>query len=99
MRRTCPATCRQVPMLLQDNRQIERATKTESVPAHAREIRQGDVRETIEQHGQQDVANGSPRQVRAGAMMRSISKRLMRIELAQRIIVLAIFEDVLVSIG
>jgi hypothetical protein len=44
------------------------------VPAHARGIRQGHVGEALEQHGQQDDANGSPRQVRARAMMRAVAK-------------------------
>ena len=40
-----------VPTLLQLNRQIERAAETESVPAHARGIRQGHFGEALEQHG------------------------------------------------
>ena len=39
------------PVLLQEKRQIERAPETESVPAHARGIRQGHVGEALEQHG------------------------------------------------
>src|ERR1700730_3540661 len=70
------------PVLLEENRQIERAAETESVPAHARGIRQGHVREALEQHGQQDGADGSPRQVRARAMMRAVAKGLVRIGLA-----------------
>ena len=76
--------------LLQEKRQIERAAETESVPAHARGIRQGHVGEALEQHGQQDDANGSPRQVRARAMMRAVAKNLVRIGLAQPVVVLAI---------
>src|SRR5260370_14201293 len=87
------------PVLLQEKRQIERAAETESVPAHARGIKQGHVGEALEQHGQQDGANGSPRQVRARAMMRAVAKGLVRIGLAPSVVVLAIFEDVLVSIG
>src|SRR4030088_3190851 len=87
------------PVLLQEKRQMERAAETESVPAHARGIKQGHVGEALEQHWQQDGANGSPRQVRACAMMRAVAKGLVRIGLAQRVIVLAIFEDVLVSVG
>ena len=49
------------PVLLQEKRQIERAAETESVPAHARGIKQGHVGEALEQHWQQDGANGSPR--------------------------------------
>src|SRR6202790_2488765 len=64
------------PVLLQENRQIERAAEPESVPAHARGIRQGHVGEALEQHREQDGANGSPRQVRAGAMMRAVPKGL-----------------------
>jgi hypothetical protein len=56
------------PVLLQEKRQIERAAEAESVPAHARGIKQGHVGEALEQHWQQDGANGSPRQVRARAM-------------------------------
>src|ERR1700685_4654519 len=67
------------PALLQENRQIERAAESESVPAHARGIRQGHVGEALEQHWQQDGANGSPRQVRARAMMRAVAKGLVRI--------------------
>jgi hypothetical protein len=84
---------------LQENRQIERAAETESVPAHARRIRQGHVGEALEQHRHQDVADRSPRQVRARAMMRAVAKGLVRIGLAKRVVVLAIFEDVLVSVG
>ena len=80
------------PVLLQENRQIERAAETESVPAHARGIRQGHVGEAFEQHGQQDGANGSPRQVRARAMMRAVAKNLVRIGLAQPVVVLAIYK-------
>ena len=77
--------------LLQEKRQIERAA--ESVPAHARGIRQGHVGEALEQHGQQDDANGSPRQVRARAMMmRAVAKNLVRIGLAQPVVVLAIYK-------
>ena len=47
------------PLLLQENRQIERATETETVPAHARRIRQGHLGEALEQHGQENLANGS----------------------------------------
>src|SRR5882724_13113470 len=86
-------------VLLQENRQIERAAETESVPAYARGIRQGHVGEALEQHGQQDGANGSARQVRARAMMRAVAKGLVRIGLAQPVVVLAIFEGVLVSVG
>ncbi len=78
--------------LLQEKRQIERAAETESVPAHARGIRQGHVGEALEQHGQQDDANGSPRQVRARAMMRAVAKNLVRIGLAQPVVVLAIYK-------
>ena len=78
--------------LLQEKRQIERAAETESVPAHARGIRQGHVGEALEQHGQQDDANGSPRQVRARAMMRAVAKGLVRIGLAQPVVVLAIYK-------
>ena len=46
-------------VLLQEKRQIERAAETESVPAHARGIRQGHVGEALKQHWQQDGANGS----------------------------------------
>src|SRR5579863_6969731 len=49
------------PVLLQEKRQIERAAETESVPAHARGIKQGHVGEALEQHWQQNGANGSPR--------------------------------------
>ena len=49
------------PVLLQEKRQIERAAETESVPAHARGIKQGHVGEALEQHWQQDGANGLPR--------------------------------------
>jgi hypothetical protein len=87
------------PVLLQQKRQIERAAETESVPAHARGIRQAHVGEALKQHGQQDDANGSPRQVRARTMMRAVAKGLVRIGLAQRVVVLAIFEGVLVSVG
>jgi hypothetical protein len=87
------------PVLMQEKRQIERAAETESVPAHARGIRQGHVGEALEQHGEQDDANGSPRQVRARAMMRAVAKGLVRIGLAQPVVVLAIFEGVLVSVG
>src|ERR1700730_13797046 len=55
----------QAELLLQENRQIERAAETESVPAHARGIRQGHVGKALEQHGEQDGDNGSSRQVRA----------------------------------
>ena len=78
--------------LLQEKRQIERAAETESVPAHARGIRQGHVGEALEQHGQQDDANRSPRQVRARAMMRAVAKNLVRIGLAQPVVVLAIYK-------
>ena len=37
-------------VLLQEDRQIERAAETEPVPAHARGIRQGHVGEALEQH-------------------------------------------------
>ena len=84
---------------MQENRQIERAAETESVPAHARGIRQGHVGEALEQHGYQDRANGSPRQVRARAVMRAVAKGLVRIGLTQPAIVFAIVEDVLVPIG
>src|ERR1700684_3921098 len=87
------------PFLLQEKRQIERAAETESVPAHARGIKQGHVGEALEQHWQQDGANGSPRQLRARAMMRAVAKGLVRIGLAQPVVVLAIFEGVLVSVG
>src|SRR6266436_6530848 len=83
------------PVLLEANRQIERAAEAESVPAHARGIRQGHVGEALEQHGQQDDTNGSPRQVRARAMMRAVAKGLVRIGLAQPVVVLAIFEGIL----
>jgi hypothetical protein len=43
-------------------------------------------------HGQQDDANGSPRQVRARAMMRAVAKGLVRIGLAQPVVVLAIYK-------
>src|SRR5882757_5468531 len=86
-------------VLLQEKRQIERAAETESVPAHARGIRQGHVGEALEQHRHQDVADSSPRQVRARAMMRAVAKGLVRIRLAQRVVFLAIFEEVLVSVG
>src|ERR1700722_14366433 len=87
------------PVLLQAKWQIERAAETESVPAHARGIKQGHVGEALEQHWQQDGANGSPRQVRARAMMRAVAKGLVRIGLAQSVVVLAIFERVLVSVS
>src|SRR5664279_5335918 len=86
------------PLLLQEKRQIERAPETESVPAHIRGIRQGRVGEALEQHWQKDGANGSPRQVRAGAMVRAVAKGLVRIGFAQRVVVLAIVEDVLVPV-
>ena len=57
------------------------STNLQTVPAHAGGIRQGHVGETLEQHGQQDDANGSPRQVRARAMMRAVAKGLVRIGL------------------
>ena len=57
------------PVLLQEKRQIEWTAETESVPAHARGIKQGHVGEALEKHWQQDGANGSPRQVRARAMI------------------------------
>jgi hypothetical protein len=38
-------------------------------------------------HGQQDDANGSPRQMRARAMMRGVAKGLVRIGLAQPVVV------------
>ena len=44
------------------------------------------------QHGQLDDANGSPRQVRARAMMRAVAKGLVRIGLAQPVVVLAIYK-------
>ena len=78
--------------LLQEKRQIERAAETESVLAHDRGIGQGHVGETLEQHGQQDDANGSPRQVRARAMMRAVAKGQVRIGLAQPVVVLAIYK-------
>src|SRR3954469_12027624 len=87
------------PVSLQEDRQIERATETESVPAHARGIRQSHIGKAFEQHGQKNGANSSPRQVRARAMMRAVAKGLMRIGLAQPVVVLAIFKDVLVSVG
>ena len=80
------------PLLSQENRQIERAAETESVPAHARGIRQGHVGKALEQHRQQDVADSSPRQVRARAMMRAVAKGLVRIGLAQPVAVLAIYK-------
>src|SRR5258708_23956087 len=86
-------------VLLEEKRQIERAAETESVPAHARGIKQDHVGEALEQHWQQDGANGSPRQVGARAMMRAIAKGLVRIGLAQPVVVLAIFEDVLIPVG
>ncbi len=86
-----PAYCRRTG-------RFERAAETESVPAHARGIRQGHVGEAFEHHGEQDGANGSSRQVRAGAMMRAVTKGLVRIGLAQPVVVLTIFEDVLVSV-
>jgi hypothetical protein len=49
------------------------------VPAHARGIRQGHVGEALEQHWQQDRASGSPRQLRACAMMWTVAKGLVRI--------------------
>src|SRR5712671_1652097 len=61
------------PVLLQENRQIERAAETEPVPAHPRGIRQGHVGEALEQHGEQDGASGSSRHVRARAMMRAVA--------------------------
>src|SRR5258707_8651409 len=61
------------PVLLQEKRQIERAAETESVPAHARGIRQGHVGEALEQHGEQDDANGSP-----GARPRNDAGRCQR---------------------
>ncbi len=73
--------------LLQEKRQIERAAETESVPAHARGIGQGHVGEALEQHGQQDDANGSPRQVHARAMMRAVAKCPVRTGLAQPVVV------------
>jgi len=42
-KRLCPASD-----LLQENRQIERAAETESVPAHACGIKQGHVGEALE---------------------------------------------------
>jgi hypothetical protein len=87
------------PVLLQEKRQIEWTAETESVPAHARGIKQGHVGEALEKHWQQDGANGSPRQVRARAMMRAVAKGLVRIGLAQPVVVLAIFEDLLVPVG
>src|SRR5258708_9192696 len=86
-------------VLEEGKRQIERAAETESVPAYARGIKQGHFGEALEQHWQQDGANGSPRQVRARAMMRAVAKGLVRIGLAQPVVVLAIFEGVLVSVG
>src|SRR4029077_15226939 len=86
------------PALLQENRQIERAAETESVPAHALGIRQGHVGEALEQHGDQDGANSSSRQGRARAMMRPVAKGVVRIGHAQPVVVFAIFEDVLVSV-
>src|SRR5712672_3204923 len=86
-------------VLLQEKRQIEWAAEAETVPAHARGIKQGHVGEALEQHWQQDGANGSPRQVRARAMMRAVAKRLVRIGIAQPVVVLAIFEGVLVPVG
>src|SRR5262249_13687757 len=71
----------------------------EPVPTHAGGIRQRYIGEALEQHWQQDSSNGSPRQVRAGAMMWAVAKGLMRIGLAQPVVVLSIFEDVLVSVG
>src|SRR6476469_2242717 len=62
------------PVLLQENRQIERAAEIESVPAHARGIKQGHVGEALKQHWQQNGANGSPRKVRPRAMMRAVAK-------------------------
>ena len=44
------------------------------------------------QHGQLDDANGSPRQVCARAMMRGVAKGLVRIGLAQPVVVLAIYK-------
>src|ERR1700743_3208072 len=87
------------PILIQDYRQIEWAAETESVPAHARGIRQGHKRKALEQHWQQDFAHSSPGQVRAGAMMWTVAKGLVRIRVAQCVVVLSIFEDVLVSGG
>ena len=87
------------PVLLQEKRQIEWTAETESVPAHARGIKQGHVGEALEKHWQQDGANGSPRQVRARAMMRAVAKGLVRIGIAQPVVVLAIFEDLLVPVG
>ena len=75
------------------------AAEPESVPAHARRIRQGHVGKALEQHRQQYRANGSPRKVRARTVMRAVAKGLVRIGLAKRVVVLAIFEDVLVSVG
>src|SRR5580704_493376 len=86
-------------LLLQTNRQIERAAEAESVPAHAGWIGQGHVREALEQHGQQNHADGSPRQMPACAMMRTVAERLMRIGFAQPVIVLAVLEDILVAVG
>src|SRR6266576_1222017 len=81
------------PVLLQEKRQVERAAEPESVPAHARGIRQGHVGKALEQHRHQDVADSSPRQVRARAMMRAIAKGLVRIGGAKRVVVLAVFDD------
>ena len=78
--------------LLQEKRQIERAAETESVPAHARGIRQGHVGEAFEHHGEQNGANGASRQVRARAMMRAVAKNLVGIGLAQPVVVLAIYK-------
>lgn len=87
------------PFRLQTNRQIERPAETKTVPAHACGIRQGHAGEALEKHGEQDDANGSPRQVGACAMMRAVAKGLVRIGVAKRIVILPIFEDVLVSVG
>ena len=86
-------------VLLQENRQVERAPEAETVPAHTGGIGQGHVGEALEQHGEQDGADGAPRQMRPRAMMRAVAKRLVGIGFAQRVEVLAIFENVLVPVG
>src|SRR6476620_7490410 len=87
------------PTLLQLKRQIEGAAEPESVPAHARGIREGHVGKALEQHRHQDVADSSPRQVRTRAMMRAVAKGLVRIGDAKRVVDLAVVDDVLVSVG
>src|SRR3954452_23564341 len=68
--------------LLQTNRQIQRASETEAVPAHARGLGQAHVGKALEQHWKQDGANRAPRQMRARAMVRAVAKGLVRIRFA-----------------